>query len=83
MDQRPSTIVREGDDATTAAADFDWVNTLLHYSHHIQAVPRIEYNKGTFDLVYVQTCCDDIVGALLRNEPKQAAQWHDVRQQCW
>lgn len=68
--QRPSTIVREGDDANTAAADFDWVNTLLHYSHHIQAVPRIEYNKGAFDLVYVQTCCDDIVGELLRNEPK-------------
>ena len=68
--QRPSTIVREGDDAITAAADFDWVNTLLHYSHRIQAVPRIENNKGTFDLVYVQTCCDDIVGELLRNEPK-------------
>ena len=68
--QRPSTIVREGDDAHAAAAGFDWVNTLLHYSHHIQAVPRIEYNKGTFDLVYVQTCCDDIVGELLRNEPK-------------
>ena len=68
--QRPSTIVREGDDATTSAADFDWVNTLLHYSHDIQAVPRIEYNKGTFDLVYVQTCCDDIIRELLRNEPK-------------
>ena len=68
--QRPSTIVREGDDATTAAADFDWVNTLIHYSHRIQAVPKIEYNKGTFDLVYVQTCCDDIVGELLRNKPK-------------
>lgn len=68
--QRPSTIIREGDDATTAAADFDWVNTLIHYSHTIQAVPKIEYNRGTFDLVYVQTCCDDIVGELLRNEPK-------------
>ena len=68
--QRPSTIVREGDDATTAAADFDWVNTLIHYSHRIQAVPKIEFNKGTFNLVYVQTCCDDIVGELLRNKPK-------------
>lgn len=33
--QRPSTIVREGDDAVTAKADFDWVNALFHYSHSI------------------------------------------------
>ena len=68
--QRPSTIIRSGDDATTAKADFDWVNALLHYSHAIQAVPRVEHNKGAFDLVEVQTCCDDIVGELVRNEPR-------------
>ena len=70
--QRPSTIIREGDDATTVKADFDWVNALLHYSHRIQAVPKVEHNKGAFDLVYVQSVCDDIVGELLRNEPRQA-----------
>ncbi|RYP37144.1 hypothetical protein DL768_010897 [Monosporascus sp. mg162] len=69
--QRPSTIVREGDDATTDKADFDWVNTLIKYSHRIRAVPKVEHNKGAFDLVYVQTVCDDIVGELLRNKPRQ------------
>ena len=69
--QRPSTILREGDDATTAKADFDWVNALLHYSHRIQAVPKVEHNRGAFDLVYVQTVCDDIVRELLGNEPGQ------------
>lgn len=70
--QRPSTILREGDDATTVKADFDWVNALLHYSHRIQAVPKVEHNKGSFDLVYVQSVCDDIVGELLHNTPRQA-----------
>ena len=70
--QRPSTIVREGDDAATAKAEFDWVNALLHYSHRIQAVPKVEHNKGAFDLVYVQSVCDDIVQELLRNKPRQA-----------
>ena len=70
--QRPSTIIREGDDAATAKAEFDWVNALLHYSHRIQAVPKVEYNKGAFDLVYVQSVCDDIVRELLRNKPQSA-----------
>ena len=70
--QRPSTIIREGRDANTAKADFDWVNALLHYSHRIQAVPKVEHNRGAFDLVYVQSVCDDIVRELLGNEPRQA-----------
>lgn len=68
--QRPSTIVREGADATTAKADFDWVNSLFYYSHKIQAVPKIEHNAGAFDLVTIKTCCEDIVGELVNNEPK-------------
>ena len=67
---RPSTIVREDDDATTEKAEFDWVNTLLHYSHRIRAVPRVRHTKGAFDLVYVQTVCDEIVEELLNNKPK-------------
>ena len=70
--QRPSTIIREGDDAATAKAEFDWVNALLHYSHRIQAVPNVEHKKGAFDLVYVQSVCEDIVQELLRNTPRQA-----------
>jgi thioester reductase-like protein len=63
--QRPSTIIREGSDAAVARAEFDWVNALLHYSHKIKAVPRVDHNKGTFDLVSVQTVCKDIVRELL------------------
>ena len=67
---RPSTIIREGDDATSEKAAFDWVNTLLHYSHRIQAVPKVQHVKGSFDLVYVQTVCDGIVEELLNNKPR-------------
>ena len=69
---RPSTIIREGNDATTAKAEFDWVNALLHYAHRIQAVPEVEHNKGAFDLVYVQSVCDDIIRELLDDAPKLA-----------
>lgn len=63
--QRPSTIIREGHDATTTKADFDWVNALMHYSHTIEAVPEVKHSSGAFDLVYVQSVCDDIVRELL------------------
>lgn len=70
--QRPSTIVRRGDDATTAKAEFDWVNALFHYAHRIRAVPKVQHNKGAFDLVNVQSVCDDVVRELLNNKPKLA-----------
>lgn len=63
---RPSTIVREGSDATTAEAEFDWVNALLHYSHRIRAVPRAQHNQGAFDLVYIRSVCNDIIQELFR-----------------
>ncbi|KAH0404852.1 putative polyketide synthase, partial [Aureobasidium melanogenum] len=63
--QRPSTIIREGDDATTTKADFDWVNALIHYSHKTEAVPEVKHSRGAFDLVYVRSVCDDIVRELL------------------
>lgn len=65
---RPSTIVRDGDDATTAEAEFDWVNALLHYSHRIRAVPRAQHNQGAFDLVYIRSVCDDVVQELFRSD---------------
>ena len=70
--QRPSTIIREGHDATTAKAEFDWVNALLHYAHRIEAVPKVQHNKGALDLVYVQSVCEDAIRELLDNTPKSA-----------
>lgn len=65
---RPSTIVREGNDATTAEAEFDWVNALLQYSHRIRAVPKAEHNQGAFDLVYIRSVCNDIMQELFRSD---------------
>ena len=64
--QRPSTIIRSGDDATVERAGFDWVNSLLHFAHKTQTVPRVDYNAGAFDLVSVETCCSDVVRELPR-----------------
>ena len=58
---RPSTIIREGEDATTARAQLDWVNALLHYTRRIKAVPRIKHNRGALDLVYVHSVCADVI----------------------
>lgn len=69
---RPSTIIREGDDAITAKAEFDWVNALLHYAHRIKAVPYVEHTRGAFDLVRVESVCNDIVRRLLDNKPALA-----------
>ncbi|KAI1129024.1 hypothetical protein F5Y10DRAFT_276998 [Nemania abortiva] len=62
--QRPSTIIREGDDAEVERASFDWVNALLHYAHKTHTVPRVDHNGGAFDLVSVETCCQDVVREL-------------------
>ncbi|EGP91889.1 polyketide synthase [Zymoseptoria tritici IPO323] len=62
--QRPSTIIRSGDDATTPRASFDWVNTLLQYAHKIRAAPQVRHNQGALDLVSVETCCNDIIAGL-------------------
>lgn len=69
--QRPSTIIRAGDDASVAEAEFDWVNALILYSHRIKAVPKAHHNKGAFDLVRVESVCSDIITELLRGEPRQ------------
>ncbi|EME79755.1 uncharacterized protein MYCFIDRAFT_190533 [Pseudocercospora fijiensis CIRAD86] len=67
---RPSTIVREGQDAATERAGLDWVNALLQYCHKTQSVPRVHHNKGCLDLVYAKTCCDGIVSDVLSNSPR-------------
>ena len=62
---RPSTIMRHGDDATNARAELDWVNALLSYSRKVKAVPDIKYNRGSLDLVSMETCCSDILRAIM------------------
>ncbi|KAH5224102.1 highly reducing polyketide synthase sthA [Parastagonospora nodorum] len=64
--QRPSTIIRSGEDAAVERAGFDWVNSLLHFAHQTQTVPRVDHNAGAFDLVSVDTCCSDVARKLTR-----------------
>lgn len=67
---RPSTIIREGDDTIGSAAEMDWVNALVTYSHRLKTVPMCTHAKGALDLVYVDSTVRDIVGHVLENEPR-------------
>ncbi|KAI0469085.1 putative polyketide synthase [Xylaria cf. heliscus] len=58
---RPSTILREGDDAMGEKAEKDWVNALLVFVRRLKAAPMIDRNPGTLDLVYVKTVCEAII----------------------
>ncbi len=58
---RPSTILREGDDAIGEEADKDWVNTLLAFVRRLKAAPTVDRNPGTLDLVYVKTVCEAMI----------------------
>ncbi|CAG8974765.1 hypothetical protein HYALB_00000377 [Hymenoscyphus albidus] len=75
---RPSTIVREGEDAQGAKAELDWVNALIHYAKQIKAAPKMEYNKGALDLVYTESCCVDIAKHVFNTNPKPVAYSHQV-----
>ena len=54
---RPSTIIREGEDAVDDKAERDWVNALLLFARKLRAVPRMRRNHGTLDLVHVENAC--------------------------
>ncbi|ROV88308.1 hypothetical protein VMCG_10475 [Cytospora schulzeri] len=69
---RPSTIIREGTDASTARARLDWVNSLLYHVRKLGVAPRIENNTGALDLVRVESCCAAILEHLV------PVQDHDV-----
>ncbi|KAE8548385.1 hypothetical protein EYB25_008763 [Talaromyces marneffei] len=76
---RPSTIIREGDDATNARAELDWVNALLHYAKKIKAVPHVKHNRGALDLVSIKTACSDILNAVLDiSNPVDVVYTHEV-----
>lgn len=68
---RPSTIIREGDDTVGRAAEMDWVNALVDYSHRLKTVPKCTHAKGALDLVYVDSTVSDIVRHVVENAPRQ------------
>lgn len=69
---RPSTIIREGNDAITTKAEFDWVNALIQYSHQTKTVPLVQHSSGAFDLAHVKSVCSDIIRKLLEQKSKSA-----------
>jgi len=71
---RPSTILREGSDATGMRAQLDWVNALLHWSRTIEAVPQIKNNTGALDLVRISTACESILAHVLDGSEKAMTQ---------
>ncbi|KAI1100574.1 putative polyketide synthase [Jackrogersella minutella] len=61
---RPSTIIREGEDAVGLEAEKDWVNALLTYVKKLKAAPETKRNTGALDLVYVRSVCEGIIQQL-------------------
>lgn len=70
---RPSTIIREGADAATDAAQLDWMNALVAYMLKTKAVPAIRNLHGALDLVYVKNVTDSILKCVVENKPKSPA----------
>ncbi|KAI0110919.1 hypothetical protein GGR51DRAFT_557922 [Nemania sp. FL0031] len=68
---RPSTIVREGDDAVGSRASLDWVNMMLHHARKLRCVPRFERRRGAFDLVLAQTACESLVSHVMHGSVSQ------------
>ena len=76
---RPSTIMRQGEDAMTSKAQLDWVNALLHYARQIRAVPRVQHNRGSLDLVRVKSACDDVLKHILLDDKVKGVTYvHEV-----
>jgi len=67
---RPSTIIREGADAKTAAAQLDWMNALIVYMRKTKSVPKIKHVRGALDMVYVKNVATDILTSVFENKPK-------------
>jgi nucleoside-diphosphate-sugar epimerase len=67
---RPSTIIREGFDATTSRAELDWVNALLQYIRKIKAAPNVQHNYGWLDLVSIKSCCTTLLENIANPEAR-------------
>lgn len=74
---RPSTILREGVDAHGQAAEMDWVNVLVDYSHRLGAVPACVHARGALDFVRVGTTVSDIVRDVVENKQPHASAGQD------
>jgi nucleoside-diphosphate-sugar epimerase len=64
---RPSTIVREGEDAEDPEAERDWINAFLAYVKKLKAVPMTKRMAGALDLVYVRSVCEGVGRYLFDN----------------
>ncbi|GAW27324.1 putative polyketide synthase [Rosellinia necatrix] len=62
---RPSTIVREGEDALGDEAEKDWVNAFVKYVRLLKAAPESRSNRGFLDLVRVDTVCEQMMRRVL------------------
>jgi nucleoside-diphosphate-sugar epimerase len=67
---RPSTIIREGEDAVGIRAELDWVNALLRYARKTKTVPLIRDNHGALDLVRVQSACTELVAHVMHADAR-------------
>ncbi|KAI0194522.1 putative polyketide synthase [Xylaria flabelliformis] len=67
---RPSTIIREGEDAIGAIAEKDWINAFLVHVRKLRAVPTMERKDGALDLVNVSNVCGDISRQLFASDLK-------------
>lgn len=70
---RPSTIIREGEDAESTRARLDWVNCLLQYIGILNTAPRVEHIRGALDLIHVQSVCELLVGQMLKGPRSDGA----------
>ncbi|KAI0398721.1 putative polyketide synthase [Xylaria palmicola] len=70
---RPSTIVREGDDAVGPEAQKDWVNAFLLYVRKLKAAPKMKRGAGVLDLVHSQTVCGGVLRHLFSSEEERKA----------
>ncbi|KAJ4303039.1 hypothetical protein N0V90_001930 [Kalmusia sp. IMI 367209] len=76
---RPSTIIREGTDATNSAAQIDWMNALVGYMLKTKSVPSLKNLKGALDLVYLKNATSSILSAVFDNTSEGEAQYkHQV-----
>ncbi|KAF3765311.1 hypothetical protein M406DRAFT_256096 [Cryphonectria parasitica EP155] len=69
---RPSTIIREGADAANAAAQLDWMNSLVEYMLKTKAVPAMKNLQGALDFVSVEHASSSILQCVFDNKPKTA-----------
>ncbi|KAL4923299.1 uncharacterized protein BDV17DRAFT_296474 [Aspergillus undulatus] len=75
---RPSTIIREGADATNAAAQIDWMNALVAYMRKTRAVPVLKNLRGALDFVYVKNAIESILSAVFNNKQTGVVYTHQV-----